>query len=409
MNNKWIKGAVNYFLHTFILFLLIIVPSIGQVVPFYPVEFFFNPCGFTNSLPGNKPELYSSFSSVKVVLDKDLPSTEKLSNTISFVGNLELFHSISRSRDYTPMLLNPVIRTQIFAGDVFTPGLELNGNLEFLPGVDDSGNIYNVKNYRFRIRPFSYFIVTPNLIFKQIATFGISKNSGSTRKAFGSNVVYTDTIDTIIGTDTITGKKATNSTDYQMISEDYNIIRYDATFIYLTGFNTRIFLVPYCFNNRFYDLPARSADGSPDINNPKLRERGFGFALGFRYSTFSWGYIEAAFEYERNRDLIYDANSYTKLKIGTKWENQYFTERFGYFLMFDWIRHISKNFATGFPEGSDFTGVLGQLEIRGDIMAILNINRNVSVRPEFDLIYKKMSEDRIFKKFRYWMHLHVLF
>ncbi len=356
----------------------------SQIVPFYPIEIFFNPCGYTNQLPGCKPELYTTFSSLKVVLNKDLPSPERWSNTIAFVGNLELYHDITKSRDYTPFSLNPVLRTHFFANDIFTPSLELNGNFEFLPGTDQNGNTFNIKNYRFRIRPFVYFIISPNLLFQQMATYGISKNSDRTRMKFGKD-------------------------SFHMVWRDYYLLKYEATFIYFTKFHTRIFLAPFCFYNRFEDIPARSRDGTPNYLNPKLRENGFGCALGFRYQTFTWGFTEAVFEYEKNNDLIYDANSYTKLKFNTKWENQYFTERFGYLVMFDFIRHISKNFATGFPDETNLTGGLGQTEIRGDVMAIINLNRNVSVRPEFDLIYKKMPGGGKFQKYRYWLHLHIMF
>ncbi len=383
MNNLHINRRPNILFRALLVFLIINVPCTAQIVPFYPVEIFFNPCGYTNRLPGCKPDLYSTFSSVKVVLNKDLPSPEKFANTVSFVGNLELYHDITKSRDYTPLSLNPAIRTHLFLSDIFTPGLELNGNLEFLPGTDGDTNTINIKNYRLRIRPFTYLAVAPNILLQQMATFGISKNSDSTQMIFGK--------------------------DPKMVFRDYYVLKYDLTFIYFTPFHTRIFLAPYGFYNQFEDLPARSEDGTPDYNNPKLREAGFGCAIGFRYQTFTWGFTEGVFEVERNTDLIYDANSYTKLKFNTKWENQYFTERFGYLVMFDWIRHISKNFATGFPDETNLTGELGQLEIRGDVMIILNLNRNVSLRPEFDLIYKTMPGNIKFTKFRYWMHLHILF
>ena len=160
--------------------LCLIWRSHSQIVPYYPVEVFFNPCGYTNSLPGCKPELYTTFSSLKVVLTKDLPSTQRLANTINFIGNVELYHNITRSRDYTPFSLNPALRMHFFANDIFTPCLEINGNMEFLPGLDLNSNIFRYTNYRLRIRPFFYLIVMQNMILQQIFTYGISNNTAKT-------------------------------------------------------------------------------------------------------------------------------------------------------------------------------------------------------------------------------------
>lgn len=357
------------------------ISCFAQILHYYPFVVFFNPCGYTNSLPGCNPDLYTTFSSVKLALNKELLFKERLSNSLSFVGNLELYHNITKARDYNPISLNPALRTHFFANDIFTPGLELTANIEFFPGIDLNGNTINYTNYRFRVRPFHYLIMTPNIILEQIATFGISKNSDGTRMQFGSNT--------------------------ELIFRDYYIIKYEAKAIYLTPFRTRVFFIPYCFFNQFEDMPARSADGSPDINNPKLRETGFGCAFGLRYSTNIWGYTEGAFEFEKNIDEIFDANSYYKLKFNFISENQFLIGPFGYFIMFEWIKHISESFSTGFIKESNLVGELGQQEIRVDIMPIFNLNRNVSIRPEFDFIYRKLSGNRIFKKFRYQMHLHV--
>lgn len=357
--------------------------SFGQIVPFYPIEIFFNPCGYTNQLPGCKPDLYTTFSSLKVVLNKDIPSPERFANTLSFVGNLELYHDFTKARDYTPLSLNPVLKIHFFANDIFTPGLELNGNLESLPGTDLNGNVFRYSNFRIRIRPFHYLIVTPNIIFEELITYGRSYN---TEKTVMRNVEEKPV----------------------QVSWDYYILRYDATVIYLSKFHTRFFLAPFCYYNQFLDI-AISESGKINSNGQKLRESGYGCALGLRYSTFTWGFTEAVFEYENNRDLTSGSNSYQKFKINTKWENQYFTERFGYAISFDYIKHDFERVVLDYKQSSDMESELGRQEIRFDVMPIFNLNRNVSLRPEFDFFYKDMPGSTDIKKFRYWLHLHVLF
>ncbi len=366
-----------------LLFFYFVIDCRAQIVPYYPIEIFFNPCGYTNTIPGCKPNLYTTFSSLKVVLSKDLPSTQRLANTISFVGNTELYHNITKSRDYTPFSLNPVLRTHFFANDVFTPCLEINGNIEVLPGLDLNRNIFKYTNYRLRIRPFHYLIVTPNLILQQIFTYGISYNTDKTAMLNVDNKL-------------------------EKVSRDYNILRYEAIAIYLTPFQTRVFLAPYCFQNQYDDI-ALSTDGKIDLEQQNLRELGFGCALGLRYKTFTWGYTEGVIEAEKNIDVSNDANTYTKLKFSTKWENQYFTERFGYLLGFDIMYHFFEHEVYNFVIGTIEDMELGRLEIRGDIMPIININRNVSLRPEFDLFYKDIPGKNDIKKFRYWLHVHVMF
>lgn len=419
----------NSFFFLILLSLAVIIPCHAQIVPYYPIEIYFSPVGYTNHLPGCKKELHTTFSSLKIVLNKDLPSTENINNTLYFVGNLDLYHNTTNAGDYIPMLCNPAIRSHFFINDIFTLGLDLNGAVEYFPGNDLKGNVFRVTNYRLRTRPFTYLIITPNLIFHQMFNYGVSKFSQKTGIESDSykqydtlytkdtvDIFYTDTDTIIIDQEVIKNIDSSTVTTYSMISRDYYIFKYEAKFIYLTPFHTRLFLVPFAFYNHYLDLPARSADGSPKSDNPKLKENGYGCALGFRYYTFTWGFTEAAFEYERNNDLIYDANSYTKLKVSTKWENQYFTERFGFLLIFDWIKHISKNFATGFPDESNISGTLGQMEIDAALMLIFNINRNISLRPEYYFLYKdlpasgneteKGSEDIM--KSRYSLHLHIL-
>lgn len=363
--------------------LFIGIKCYAQLVPYYPIEIFFNPCGYTNSIPGCKPDLYTTFSSLKVVMTKDLPSLPRLANTINFIGNVELYHNITKSRDYTPFSLNPALRTHFFANDIFTPCLEINGNIEFLPGQDLNSNVFQYTNYRLRIRPFHYLIATPNLILQQIFTYGISYNTEKTA---------------------LLNKNGAP----QKVSRDYNLLKYEASAIYLSPFHTRIFLAPYLYQNQYDDI-ALATDGKIDMNRPKLREVGFGCAFGMRYKTFTWGYTEGVVEVERNVDVSDSANTYSKIKFSTKWENQYFTEKFGYLLGFDIMKHYFEQRIYNFITGTIDDLELGRLEIRVDVMPIININRNVSFRPEFDLFYRDVPGKNDTKKFRYWLHLHIMF
>lgn len=412
------KTAVLKKLCVLMFLLCVATSSFSQIVPYYPIEIFFSPLGYTNQLPGCNPDLYTTQSSLKIVLNKDLPSTERVNNTITILGNLDFIHSLNNARDYFPFMINPALRTHFFANDIFTLGLDINGNVENSPGIKKNLRVFRSVNYRLRIRPFLYQIISPNLIFHQMLTYGVSKFDEKT----GVEGKITTKVDTFkvnnangMETDSIEIVKSA-STEIFMVYRDYNVYKYEAKFIYFTPFHTRIFFVPFVFYNQYKDLPARDSSGVTDPTNIKLRETGGGFALGLRYSTFSWGFTEAAFEYERNVDLIHAANSYTKYKLSTKWENQYFTQRFGYMLMFNWIKHVSDNFATGFPEESNISGVLGQVEINLDVMPIINLNRNVSLRPDFYFIYKDLpssGEETIkgredIKKFRYSLHLHIL-
>lgn len=381
-----------------ILFLLIIFfcfkTNQAQIVPFYPVEIFFCPAGRTNMIPGNDITLYSTFSSLKVILNKDLPAMPKFSNTIALVANLIKYHDLNFARDYHPFSLAPTLTTHFFATDIFTLGLDLLGNYEYLPGfkkkpvpppnADTAGTeVFNYMNTRFRIRPFHYAIISPNIILQQVFTYGRSYNNEKVLKNGKKGPVY--------------------------VKNDYSIIRYDLKAIYLTKFNTRMFLIPYYFKTQYFDI-AVDENGVIDTTLAKLRETGFGFTFGMRYMTFTWGYAEGAFEIERNFDLAYGGNDYLKLKVNAKWENQYFTERFGYLLMFDFIRHIAQNPISDFKTNTDkLDNNLGQYEIRGDIMPIFNLNRNISIRPEFDLVYRNYRGDRKNSiKYRYWLHLHIL-
>ncbi len=294
-----------------VLFSMFCITLNAQIVPFYPVEIFFCPVGYTNSLPGCNPNLYTTFSSLKVILTKDLPYLNKISNNITFVTNIIKYHNFTQTRNYHPLSFNPTLTTHFFGSDIYTLGLDMIGDLEFLPRINYESDLnhslirnFNFINYRFRVRPFHYVILTPNLILQQLFTFGRSYNSHTQLRQNSDNKL-------------------------QSVSNDYSIFRADLKAIYFTKFHTRLFLVPYYFKTQYFDI-AINKKKLIDKKLPKLREEGFGCTIGLRYMTFTWGVAEAAFEFEKNIDKTEGGNSYIKLKFSTKWENQYFTERFGY-------------------------------------------------------------------------------
>ncbi|MBN2038134.1 MAG: hypothetical protein JW768_15440 [Chitinispirillaceae bacterium] len=342
----------------------------AQYVPFYPIEVYYGFVGSTNSVPGCDPKLHATFSAVKVDMVKDLPSTKHLTNTFVFTGSIEHYHSHTGARTYFPFMVSPLLRSHFFATDIFTLGTEINGTLEFFPHIESTGNARRYNNYKARVRPFWYLIATPNAIVKMMATLGACRNSDK-------------------------------------VGKDYDIFKYELRTIFLMKHNTRLFAVPYLFNDAYHNLPARSGDGALNPGNPNLKEQGYGLTLGARHGSFRFGYSEAAFEYEKNVDMIYGANSYHKVKFISRWENHYFTERFGFLLMGDAARYISKEAVYGFPDPSRPAERLGQVEIMADIMLIFNINRNVSLRPEYTKIYKHITGGNEYDKDRYALNVHV--
>ncbi|MBN1129934.1 MAG: hypothetical protein JXA71_13155 [Chitinispirillaceae bacterium] len=343
---------------------------LAQYVPFYPIEVYFSPVGYTNNLPGSAPDKYATFSAVKIVLEKDLPGGKSIANTMGFIGTIEHYNGVTQARTYYPLMANPVVRSHFFLTDIFTLGTELNGIYEQFPDFDPSGNTRAYDNYKLRVRPFFYVIPTPASIVKFMATLGGCRNSDKAGK-------------------------------------DYDFYKYELTTIWLGKFNTRYFVVPYAFSDRYYNLPARSADGTVNLLNPNLSEQGYGLTLGARRGSFKYGYSEAAIEYERNSDIVFSANSYHKLKLTSRWENQYFTERYGFLIMFDYVHYESRNDIYTFPDPIRQNERLGQDEMIGDAMFILNINRNVSVRPEYIIINKRYSHGYTYNKHRYALNLHV--
>ena len=351
----------------------------GQLIPYFPVEISFNPFGVTNTVPGD-PGSSTSLSSLKVVLFKEIISTAYFSNSLNFDGVLDFYHDISKARDYTPVYTNASTRSMFFINDIFTLGIELIENVVTQPGVR-KGSLFNVINYRTRIRPFHYVVLTPNLLLQEAATIGLSRYSDSTE------------VEVAPGT-------------RMPILKDYNLFKFEMNAIYFTPFKTRIFLAPYVFHNQYMELPARSEDGTPDENNPKLREQGIGCALGVRYSTKAIGFSEAAFEYEYNTDKIFDANSYTKLKVQIRSENQFVNDRFGYSVMAIYTAHISKNFSTGFGDDTNMSGKLGQRELIFDIIPMYNFNRFLSFRPEYEFVYQDVSGPN-YRRSLFRIQIHV--
>jgi len=369
----------KYFLLVTILVLLNADFCRGQLIPYFPIEISFNPFGITNEIPGD-PGAYSSFSSLKTVLFKEIASTDKFSNSLGFDGVLDFYHDITKARDYTPIYTNATSRSMFFINDIFTLGIELIGNVVTQPGIS-KGTLFNLVNYRSRIRPFHYVVVTPNLLIQEAATIGFSRHSDSTE------------VEVATGTRT-------------PLLKDYNLFKFEINAIYFTPFKTRFFLAPYAFYNQYMELPARSGDGTPNENNPKLREQGIGCALGARYSTQALGFSEIAFEFERNTDMIFDANSYTKLKVHVRSENQFVNDRIGYSIMAIYTAHISKNFSTGFGDDTNLTGELGQKELIIDIIPIYNFSKFLSLRPEYEFVYRDISGPNYRRSlFRIQMHI----
>jgi hypothetical protein len=285
---------------------------------------------------------------------------------------------ITLARDYHPMSLNPVLRNYYFLNDIFTLGLEINGNLESIPSYDEQGNVNAIWNRRLRITPFHFAIAHPNFILQESFTLGFSRNSG---KSFFEG---------------------------HMLRNDYDIFRYELKAMYLTKYHFSLFVMPYLYSNRYLELPARSSDGIIKLENPKLNEKGLGAALGLKYHTFKLGIWELVSEYLKNRDKVFGANSYHMWKSRISCENPYFTGFFGYYFRLEGAYYVSGRMVTHFDEVIKERGELAQAEYFGDIMLIFYINKNVSIRPEYDVIFRKYRERGNLSKFRFWFNLHIV-
>jgi hypothetical protein len=294
------------------------------------------------------------------------------------VGTYERYLDITPARNYHPLSLNPVLRSYFFANDILTLGMELNANLESFPETDSSAHITPVYNGRVRFIPYHYLIVHPNMIIREEATFGFSRNS--------LQVKY----------------------ENYLLYNDYDIVRYGSTLILLCPYQIKLYCSPYFYQNRYGELPARSKDGSFNLDNPRLKERGKGIALGLRQHSFRWGIPELAFEYLSNRDIIFGANDYLQWKVVLGWENQYFSKRFGYNMRMERSQYDAKRSAIGLNQVTRTYGSLAQVEYFADAVLVINWNRNISLRPEYDCVYQLVSQKNTFFKSRYWLNIHLL-
>ncbi len=234
--------------------------SFSQVVPNFPPEVTLGFFGYTNCIPGCDPNNFSMFSFSKISIQQDLPSTERLANVFNFLGTYERYLDAMLSRDYHPLYLNPILRSYFFANDIFTLGMEINGIVQSVPGTNEKGKISAIYNKKVRFIPYHYLVVHPKLIVQERLGYGVSRNSG--KSSYQGN----------------------------MLSSDYDIMRYEMRLIYLAPYNIKVFMSPFGFSNKYYEIPAASRDGSFNKNNPTLREKGGGLAAGLRYSSFRWGY-----------------------------------------------------------------------------------------------------------------------
>lgn len=384
------------------LLLISVLPLLAAYAQFYPIEIFVNPIGVQNLTPGADKSDYTTFTGLRVVLNKDLPSNKKISNKFVFNGSAEWFHQSGYERDYFPFYINPIIKSHLFLSDIITAGVEANGNLESLYGIDTpsesalqsdstvildsmSGStagtflppykmLYNVRG---RLIPFFYIALTPDLLLYNAYTFGRSYNTEETFSKLG------------------------------MVKNDYNILKAETKFIYFSNFHVRFFIAPYVYKNNYLYRTARSSDGTENALNPLLREDGYGTSLGARYSTFKWGYIEFQTELEKNIDKIYGSNDYKKLYLNLKMENQYFTERFGYLFSVGFTRYYFSNYVTSTDPADSETGKLADKQFTLDVMPIINFSKNISLRPQYDLYYKE-DENGSRTKNRFWLNLHFL-
>ncbi len=375
---------VDYMRHRLLCYLLFVGvmyrPCTAQVIPYFPVEISFSPCGVSNQIPA-QPNDVSTISSLRMVFFKEPLTTRRVSSSISFDGVLDFYHNLAKTRNYNPLYTNAVSNTMLFVNDIFTLGTEVIGNVVTEVGTDKNNTIFNQFNYRARVRPFFFVVLTPDLILKEYTTIGMSRYGHKTKVP---GVPYP-------------------------IKKDYDIYKAELNLIYFTPFKTRIFLSPYLYTNRYYEL--FKSNDTLMATMPALREEGIGCALGFLYTTPGWGFSMAAFEYERNVDKISGANNYHKLKAYTKWENIFLTDRLGYSIGLFWTSHMAdkEGNATGFGDNTNPTGELGQNELIIDIMPNFNFNKFLSIRPEYEFIYRDLKTGPTYKRNLFRLFFYVRF
>ncbi len=199
---------------TLLLLLAVYTLSAAQYAAFYPMEIFFTPIGFQNRIVGDTDkESYTTFSALRVALNKDIPSPSFMSNKFIFNGSVEQYHKIGKQRNYFPLFLNPVLKSHFFISDVVTLGVEFNGGLESLYGLkepvmetkqdvlindlfeNDTATALSYKpvtmiyDRRGRIIPFFYIALTPDLLIYNAFTYGRSSYSKAVFSSRASGLV----------------------------------------------------------------------------------------------------------------------------------------------------------------------------------------------------------------------------
>ncbi len=354
----------------------------AQIVSYYPPEVRFGLVGATNNLPGCSPDLYSPFSSARLVYHTPFLQFPRVTNTFYFQGTYQRYLSDLGSGNYNPFTFQPKLNTYFFVNDIFTAGLDMRGKIFSIPGMKNDNTVFNIIRTNVYGGPFHYLFVTPDLIFREQLSFGISDNTDKT--AFQSGMYY----------------------------NDYSMLRYDGKLILLTPFHTRVLTNVYLFSNSFDDLPAATLEGDFKKNNPTLCERGYGIAAGAKYYHYRWGQPEFSIEYVRNFDRSFGSsvqgwNDYDKISVRFAWENQYFIRWFGYLFQTSFSQINADNDAMGMTRENLF-GKLWRYEAAGDIIAIFNINRNVSFRPEYDVLYQKRAQSDPVIQNRFWLNINVI-
>lgn len=358
--------------------LLGLLPASAQIVPYYPPEVWFGVIGYTNNLPGESPDTYTPFSSVRFSYHRQFLSYGKFTNTLLTYGSYERYLNATRSRNYHPLSLNPILTTYYAANDILTLGVELDGQLRSIPGAHDDGEVFAVYDRHIRATPFHCLVAHPNVIVGERLTYVRCSVTDRTWYYVGEFLT------------------------------DFDMLRYEAPVTVLTPLHLRLLLRPYLYDIRYREIPARGPDGDIAEGNPLLHENGIGMALGLKYYHYRLGTPELAVELERNNDRVYGCNDYTKFRVRAAWENQYFTSLFGYKLAYQYTRIDAATSVVGFDDTDNSLGELWQNEHLLDLILILNINRNVSVRPEYDMRYQLLPKRDPHVKHRFWLNIHII-
>lgn len=370
---QWtLRGAV------LLLVLVHFAPALAQIVPFYPPEITFGVLGYTNDIPGCKQELYVPFAFTKLQYHREFLTVGRWTSTLLLYASYERYLDATKARGFHPLSANPVLTTYCFVNDIFTLGLEAYGNISTIPGITREGDVFAIYNRRLKVTPFHILIAHPNLIVQERLTYGMCRNSDETYYYVGDFLT------------------------------DYDMLRYEVPLILLTPLHIRVLLTGYAYHMQYLDLPARANDRVLDASHPPLREAGGGGALGLKYYNYRWGTPEAALEFEANNDLVYGENDYLKWKVRLAWENQYFLKHFGYNLKYEMTRVESSNPIVEVDDEDGRIQEVWRTEHLFDAILIFNINRNFSIRPEYDMRYQRWRESEARIKHRFWLNLHII-